>query len=366
MNGVQKKIFTELSEKIFSGSYLPGNLIPGERELARSYKCTVMNAKAAVNLLCKRGLVTRKRHKGTLVCPVENSSFLRQILSAEDKLIFLLYSDNATKIHWDETSIRSFCETAKKYKYHTILQKIPEGRKSLETLLHILASVHPEGLAVFDDNFDHRLLYELRHLFTLFSCPAVRLNRFGPAVPLNLPGTRSADIDHFRNGYLAGQLAVRERDKICVTVNNTAISSYGDEDSLHCSNKFEGIHTAFRNAGSPIPEAFNWQEQSLKPLSDEIRKKNGKYILIAINQEIAARVCDFLLRKGLKAPANFRILTIEDQKQYEKYSFSCVAVPKRKTGELMAFLTCKNFFPQRLCDSFSVRLSGEFIRRKTF
>ena len=106
--------------------------------------------KAAVNLLCKRGLVTRKRHKGTIVRPIENSAILRQIMPAEDKLIYLLYSDNSTKIHWDETSIRSFCETAKKHKYHTILQKIPEERKSLETFQHDCCSEEKTGeLMVF-------------------------------------------------------------------------------------------------------------------------------------------------------------------------------------------------------------------------
>ena len=366
MNGVQKKIFTELSEKILSGSCLPGNLIPGERELARSYKCTVMNAKAAVNLLCKRGLVTRKRHKGTLVCPVENSSFLRQILSAEDKLIFLLYSDNATKIHWDETSIRSFCETAKKYKYHTILQKIPEGRKSLETLLHILASFHPEGLAVFDDNFDHRLLYEVRHFFTHFSCPVIRLNRFGPSVPLlHFAGTNSADIDHFRNGYLAGTIALSAESGLYATVS-TDITTFTDDDSIHSNNKIDGIHTAFRDAEHDIPLNYTWQDSALKILADLIQENNGEVVLIAINQEIAAKVYDFLVLKNLKAPENFRIITIEDQKQYEKYSFSTIAVPKQKTGELMAFLACKKLFPANLNTTFSIRLTGEFIRRKTF
>ena len=367
VNQIQKKIFTELSVKIFSGIYPSGSQIPGERELAHAYHTNIMNAKTAVNLLCRRGLVIRKRHKGTTVTAhtPEELTFIKTTLAAYDKLLILLCSRNGTNIHWDEKSVEAFCETAEKFRYHVKVLFLPERKHSLETLLQFLVAIHPEGIAILDDNFDHRLLYELRHQFALFTCPVVRHTRFGPSVPLNLPNTRSADIDHFRNGLLAGQLALEKEKMIYVTVNSD-VPAQGDEDSLHCLNKFAGIHTAFRNAGLPLPQNYTWQESSLSCLADSIRKKNSGYVLIAINQEIAARVCDYLALQNLTAPGNYRILTIEDQKQYEKYSFSCVAVPKRKTGELMAFLACKKFLPVRLGDTCSFRLTGEIIRRKTF
>ena len=84
MNQIQKKIFTELSVKIFSGIYPSGSQIPGERELAHAYHTNIMNAKTAVNLLCRRGLVIRKRHKGTTATAHTQEECFRKTLFSNE------------------------------------------------------------------------------------------------------------------------------------------------------------------------------------------------------------------------------------------------------------------------------------------
>ena len=84
VNQTQKKIFTELTGKIFSGIYPSDSPIPGERELAHAHHTNIMNAKTAVNLLCRRGLVIRKRHKGTTATAHTQKACFRKILFSNE------------------------------------------------------------------------------------------------------------------------------------------------------------------------------------------------------------------------------------------------------------------------------------------
>src|SRR5713101_906477 len=56
-----------IRERIHSGEWKPGELIPSERELSEQYKISRMTARQAITELVNEGLFYREQGKGTFV-----------------------------------------------------------------------------------------------------------------------------------------------------------------------------------------------------------------------------------------------------------------------------------------------------------
>ncbi|MCY0151083.1 GntR family transcriptional regulator [Hoeflea alexandrii] len=61
------QIFLILRNRIFGGEVQPGDLVPGEQELAVEFNVSRITAKRALNELAGAGLVVRERGRGTRV-----------------------------------------------------------------------------------------------------------------------------------------------------------------------------------------------------------------------------------------------------------------------------------------------------------
>jgi len=363
MNRIQRKIYQDLTGQMLSGSLPAGSMLPGERELAAEYGTTVMNAKAAVNLLAHRGLVQRKRHAGTRIVPAVFPSLLPDLQNAGDKLAVLLTSRNPTGIHWNEDSCRAFRNRAAELGFSVIRLEMPDGSAPLKNTLTALSRLQPEGIAVLDDNFDHETLFHLRDCFKLFSVPVIRLNRLGSSVPLNTPNTISVDIDHYENGRQAGTAALSD-GRSAVILNSHAEFDLS-KPNYHFYDKFCGIRDVFNESGQSVPVLLDWSEGSLQKLAGLVQTGNVR-VIVALNLEIAARGYDFLHRKKLRCPQDYTILGIDDLEQYRHYQFSVVAISKENIGTAMADLACRRLPPWLRNSALSIRCSGRLLRRKTF
>lgn len=70
MKPYYQKIYEDLQEKIRSGSYRAGDVLPSELELCSLYGVSRITAARALNELKVRGWVERKKKKGSVVLPV--------------------------------------------------------------------------------------------------------------------------------------------------------------------------------------------------------------------------------------------------------------------------------------------------------
>ncbi|WP_321344629.1 GntR family transcriptional regulator [Breoghania sp.] len=61
------QIFLILRNRIYGGEIAPGNLVPGEQDLAVEFNVSRITAKRALNELAEAGLVVRERGRGTRV-----------------------------------------------------------------------------------------------------------------------------------------------------------------------------------------------------------------------------------------------------------------------------------------------------------
>ncbi|WAH60780.1 GntR family transcriptional regulator [Pseudomonas silvicola] len=61
------RLASHLRERIVNGTFLPGQLLPGEEALAREFNVSVGTVRKAFDVLSGQGLVTRHRGRGTFV-----------------------------------------------------------------------------------------------------------------------------------------------------------------------------------------------------------------------------------------------------------------------------------------------------------
>lgn len=76
-----------LKEKIETGEYKPGDIIPSERELQEQFKVSRITIRQAINELVGEGYLSRKRGKGTIVIPHRIEETLSKIRSFTDEMI---------------------------------------------------------------------------------------------------------------------------------------------------------------------------------------------------------------------------------------------------------------------------------------
>ncbi|WP_028745775.1 UTRA domain-containing protein [Rhizobium mesoamericanum] len=67
MEPIYLRIFEDIEAKILSGEWRPGDRIPKEHDLVKSYGCSRMTVTKALTTLVERGLVVRKRKTGSFV-----------------------------------------------------------------------------------------------------------------------------------------------------------------------------------------------------------------------------------------------------------------------------------------------------------
>ena len=66
-----RQVADQLTAKIRRGDFIPGQRIPSEHQLAAAYGIGRPTARQAIDLLVRKGLLTRRRGSGTFVCEAQ-------------------------------------------------------------------------------------------------------------------------------------------------------------------------------------------------------------------------------------------------------------------------------------------------------
>ena len=95
MKPLYQKIYDDLYMKIQSGEYRAGDVLPTELELCSLYNVSRITATRALNELKLRGLVERKKKKGSVVLPV---SYMYKPMAHKIAVVFSYFDNFDTKI----------------------------------------------------------------------------------------------------------------------------------------------------------------------------------------------------------------------------------------------------------------------------
>lgn len=85
------KIENDLKNKIFSGKYKEGDLLPSEKELMNMYKVSRLTARAAMNRLATDRLVVKLQGKGTFVAAPKMNFKLGSLYRADEEILMKYY-----------------------------------------------------------------------------------------------------------------------------------------------------------------------------------------------------------------------------------------------------------------------------------
>ena len=90
-----QKIYDEIYLKIQNGEYKAGDILPTEYELCEQYHVSRITATRALNDLKQRGLIERKKKKGSVVLPV---SYMNKPMRQNIAVVFSYFDNYETKI----------------------------------------------------------------------------------------------------------------------------------------------------------------------------------------------------------------------------------------------------------------------------
>ncbi len=85
------KIESDLKNKIFSGHYKSGDILPSERELIDIYKVSRLTARAAVDRLATEHLVVKIQGKGTFVATPQLNRRMGPLYSGGEEILMRYY-----------------------------------------------------------------------------------------------------------------------------------------------------------------------------------------------------------------------------------------------------------------------------------
>jgi len=85
------KIENDLKNKIFSGKYQEGDLLPSEKELMNIYKVSRLTARAAMNRLAIDKLVVKLQGKGTFVAAPKMNFKLGSLYRTDEEILMKHY-----------------------------------------------------------------------------------------------------------------------------------------------------------------------------------------------------------------------------------------------------------------------------------
>lgn len=85
------KIESDLKNKIFSGHYKSGDILPSERELIDMYKVSRLTARAAVDRLATENLVVKIQGKGTFVATPQLNCRMGPLYSGGEEILMRYY-----------------------------------------------------------------------------------------------------------------------------------------------------------------------------------------------------------------------------------------------------------------------------------
>ncbi len=132
-------IYNDLKDKISSGFYKIGQMIPTEKELTITYGVSRITVQKAVNLLADDGIVDRKSGVGTLVVDATNRKLPKKFLG----LILPGITDSYGKV-----LLQSIITEAEKRNYQLIVKFSKESQSTESKLVDELINMPVDGLLI--------------------------------------------------------------------------------------------------------------------------------------------------------------------------------------------------------------------------
>lgn len=223
-----EEIYNDLKDRILSGEYSNGVLLPTEKELQLKYNVSRITAKHAYQLLDEQGYIERIPGKGTILKPSSQKSG-KQMIG-----VVLCDFDSS----FGEQLIKSIETEAKEYGYRILLARSLDNYENESLILEDFVSLGVSGIIV--QNCHGAFTKNLAKLF-IKEFPVVSVDRFSKS--LLIPSVSS---DNYGGSVGITEYLLKKGHK------NILFVSSDTESTSTLTDRLAGFKQAFINRNIPV------------------------------------------------------------------------------------------------------------------
>lgn len=308
--GLYRQIADDLRGQIASGVYKPGDKLPTEMELARTYGVSRGSSAQALGALAREGLVQRAPRRGTIV-----SAFPRPVPSESQRLIAWLQPDIDHSIGLD--LLRGIDAAAREAGYQLLFRLTGASQAAEQQIIRDVLAVGTQGLALFLQDGEAYNAEVLRLVIDRF--PLVLVDRY-----LRGLDCASVQCDHLSAARdLVAELLGAGHRRICAML-------FPPKDTSTIEDCLEGYTQALDAASLPLDRKLLYIEEHFEENAEEgfvpvtcverfaayVRARPEITAIFASNAALALlalRACD---QVGLRIPDDLSLTCIDAVQSY--------------------------------------------------
>ncbi len=356
VNKEQYRVYQYIAGSLIEGSLALGSKLEPEFELAKKFSTTRMNVYRAIKQFERRGIVQRSKRAGTTVAMPLTQDLLRQLKSEVSRRVCVIHSRNRYEyLHWNQTFQRTLRESLGSEgitidEIH--LDSICDRAALKEKLMELTDS----GITAFvlsvrgaEDEF----LVENSDLFFQYH-RKIFVYQSGALSWMHWP-FHTVTVNIFGEGCLAAEyLFARGITHIAYCRNEISSQNYLDFNK----ERLQGVKFTLRRLTDGTSRPDEWI--GLEEICRNYRLHDGKYALIAGNDQLAAEIIDYFEKQGLGRPEN--LISFDNNAEYRKYRLTTIAPPHAEAAAALGKLILENIDIDSECNSVSyIKINSEVI-----
>ncbi|RKX89753.1 MAG: hypothetical protein DRP70_02830 [Spirochaetes bacterium] len=314
MQPLYQKIIEELSTSIVSGSYKPNEKLPSEAELMRSFNTSRITVVRALKDLEIRGVIYRRRGKGSFVSP-------RRLTGT--KIISLVLPHKEGFFSGGMQYVRSITTACREMGYLCSVHYSEKSSRKERAILEELRRHEVSGVILYP--IGNRNIDEISRL-SLDGYPIILLDR--SLDELDLPVVRSENLS-----------GARQAVTHILNLGHKRVGFIGVLDAEPAALRYRGYCRALTEAGLPINPVLTHtrypgneaDEQAVlgSDAADEILKslmENEVTACFCVNDLCAYRIADAAKRMGVGVPERLSIVGFDHMRYLSELGLDLTTV----------------------------------------
>lgn len=296
MKPLYQIIIEDISSSIESGNYKPNGKLPSEAELMRSFDTSRITVTRALKELEIRGVIYRRKGKGSFVAPRRSTGI---------KVISLVLPHKEGFFSGGQQYVRSITAACRKKGYLCSVHYSEQSSRKERTILEELRRHEVSGIILYplgSQNID-----EISRL-SLDGFPIILLDR--PLDELELPVVSSENLVGARNAV-----------SYIMQAGHKKVAFVGVLDAESAALRYRGYCRAISEAGLPIePELIHTSYPGVDGDDQAVLtsdgadgilmklKKNKVSACFCVNDLCAYRIVDAAKRAGFSVPEDLSVV----------------------------------------------------------
>ena len=304
-----RKIINDLTDKIKTGLYKPGEKLPSESQLTADFSTSRITVTRALKELELKEVIYRIKGKG---------SFVSETTKARNKIISLIIPHKADFFSGGQQYIRSVYKYCKKAGYLCSVHYSEQSSAREREILEELTNHNVAGVLLYPIN--SRNIDSISQLL-LNGCPIILLDR--KLEEIDIPVVES---DNLKGAYNAVQHMI--------TMGHRRIGFIGELDSYSAKERYKGYCRALYDNKIPIDRDIvvaKYSDIHQEDKQNILNQESAAFIidkithslnpvtsLFCINDYVAFRISEALQKKGYKIPEDFSICGFDNLHYFQE------------------------------------------------